>query len=155
MRDVSLVQVSLNYNIRRGPNRTENAQYLFRFNEPSGLLEGLRRHVTVIKRNQFDLALVHASLIIQLLEVSGLGFVLHGCCRHWSAVRACLPDDNFIILNARTVFLVLSLRLNAQRSRDNDCQTNGPIEICQIAARPAPTHCILPRTSSQGPNSAR
>ena len=62
------------------------------FDEPPGLFDGLGRAVTVVEANQVELAAVDPALLVDQLEIGGLGPGDRAVGRSGSAVREALAD---------------------------------------------------------------
>jgi len=67
------IEIFLHRDVRRGADRGEHRQHLVLLDQFAGLLDRLGRRVGVVQTDEFDLAAVDAALVVEHLEIGGLG----------------------------------------------------------------------------------
>lgn len=99
----------MNGGVRCGAHGIENQEHLVTLDQSLSLLDRLGRRVTVVIRKEYDLAVVDAALLIDLLEVSPLGLRDHAEGRCWSTIWRCVSYLDLSVGDARPVSLVRGL----------------------------------------------
>ena len=66
LRHLLRVEILLHGRVGRRADRAEDQQHLLLLDQPTHLLDGLGRAVTVVQTEQHDLATVHAALRVRL-----------------------------------------------------------------------------------------
>ena len=74
LRDLAVIEVFLNRDVGRAPDRLEYEQYLVAFDELAHLLDGLGWRPRVIVGDQVDLASIDAAELVDHPEIRGLDF---------------------------------------------------------------------------------
>ena len=103
MRHLVVVEILPDREVGRGAERVEEERDLLLLDEAANLLDGLGRAVAVIEADEIDLAAVHAALLVDHLEIGGLGPADHAIGGGRAAIGHGLADLDLRIGDAGRV----------------------------------------------------
>ncbi|MGY4300899.1 hypothetical protein ACVWXN_008994 [Bradyrhizobium sp. i1.4.4] len=106
LRDLLAVEIFLHGGVRGRADDLEGEQHLVAFDELAHLLDRLRRRIGIVILDQIDLAAVDAALIVDHLEVGGLGLADIGVDGIGTGERHGLADLDLGVARAGVVFLL-------------------------------------------------
>ena len=92
LRHLFVVAIGPDRGVGRSAQRLEQERHLFLLDETADLLDRLRRAVAVVEADQIDLAAIDPALLVDHLEIGGLGAPDHAIGGSRAAIGHGLPD---------------------------------------------------------------
>src|SRR5262249_40718678 len=114
----------LDRGVGRRAERIEGREHLILLDELAYHLDGLRRAVAVVPGDEVDLAAVDAALLVDHVEVGGLGLADRAVARSRAAVRHGVAELDFGVAGAGSV-LARSQSQSAGNNEGGSCQTSA------------------------------
>jgi len=121
-RDILAVEIFLHGGLRAGAERAEQREHFLLLDQTPRRLDGLRRAVGIVQRQERDLAPVDSALLVQHLEIRRLGAADHAIKRPRPGMRYGLAELDLSVARARIVFL---LRVRGGCSDQNGSRERG------------------------------
>ncbi|MET4716920.1 hypothetical protein ABIF63_001026 [Bradyrhizobium japonicum] len=116
------VEIFLDGRVHRRADDLEGQQHLVALDELADLLHGLRRRIGVVILDQIDLATIDAALVVDHLEIGGLGLADRRIGRRRSRERHGLSDLDLGVAGARIIFFLGTGRGDRQRQGQRRCR---------------------------------